>query len=327
MAEFVGGLLGGITGLVGAMMQAQAQAQANAINWRALQFQKQMAEKGFDVSTAARTDPYGNKTYYDELLNEWINQLTPTQQQLISAGEREQLLSLTEDAPRARELRRAQAGRAKEAGKDFDRALAGYRYDQPPSEGAEQDELVRSLLINRQKGLGEGLRGITGQALRIGRGRDIPALIKAADDLFGRSLEETTLKGKQAGSAMHQAKRAAHENIYGSALDRFSGLADKVNPTTARFSDAPQRMGEVQDAMQRAISAAISGGAANVGNAYTNLASGLSQSPDLSNIVRALSSMTFGSGGETPSFLASTAEPYNLGFLPDDRLYNDKGIF
>jgi len=329
-----GPLIGGITGLIGAMMQAQAQAQANQMNWRNLQFQQQQANKGNRLATATRTDAYGNKMSYDELLNEWINQLTPTQESILKAGEQEQYRTLTEDATRQREARRAQEGRSKEAGKEFDKALVGYRYDQPPSEGKAQADLVQSLLINRQKGLGEGLKALTGQAQRLGRGADIPKLLQQADQLFGESLEDVTLKGKQAGSALASSQRAEHENRYGGALDRFATLADRINPVTPRYSDAPTSQANVQEAMARAIQAAIGNSSANVGNAYTNLATGLARSPDLSGIASALSGLSFGGDKSDPNtFSASQVTPdrpwWQQGIIPndDERLQQDVGAF
>src|SRR4051794_1836795 len=73
-----------------------------------LAFQRQNAADALRFAKAARTDAFGNRTSYDDALNQWITSLTPEQQSLVSAGEHEQRLGLTEDAARNRDIRRQQ---------------------------------------------------------------------------------------------------------------------------------------------------------------------------------------------------------------------------
>lgn len=301
-------IVGAGLGLIQALIAARQGQQANQLQQQNLQFQREQARRQERLATAARTDPYGNKTRYDDILNEWINELTPTQQQILRAGEREQLLSVTEDATRARDLRRGQAKRAGEAGKEFNRSLAEYRFRPPPSQGAVQDDIVRSLTLARQKGLGEGKKVLMGQAQRMGRGKDIPALMQAADRQFGENLEETTLRGKQAGQQMSSALRGEHESRYGDALSRFSQLASGVNDTPIRFSSLPQTQPAQQDAMQRALASALDSGSARVGGAMSDLASGIrSNVPDFSAMINALGQ--FGRG-KVDTVTGEIVDPY-----------------
>jgi hypothetical protein len=321
----IGALAGAAASIAGIIAQSRAQQQQRVLDWMNLQFQKDQARKTNRLATATRSDPFGNKFGYDELLNEFITKLTPTQQRITKAGEREQLLSLTEDAERDRQLKRDQARRAGEADEEFDTQLAGYRYDQPPSEGATQDELVRTMLLNRRKGLQEGTKVLGAQALRMGRGGDIQELLKGADQIFGQSLEETILKGKQAGREESRAARNAHESRYGRSLDLFSNIAGRVNPSQVRFGDLPQRNDARQSEMLQALMKALQGGATNVGQAYSNAAGSAGLSPDFSGLASSLGNLKFGSGTGLDTFNADVYDPYSLD--EEDRTLGDDWSF
>jgi hypothetical protein len=103
--EMMGGMIGGLVGLIGAGLQYSAQQEANQIAWANLNFQKQQGAKQFRLSTAGRSDAYGDEQVYDPATNTWKINLSPTQNQIINAGQREQLQSLTHDAVNNRILR------------------------------------------------------------------------------------------------------------------------------------------------------------------------------------------------------------------------------
>ena len=112
-------MIEGILGLVGGIASTAINAgwqQANYnLNLENLRWQKQQGERQFKLASAGRTDAYGNKQKYDELLNEWKLNMTPTQNKIVKAGESEQLRSLTEDAARNRMIRVRQALRGDHA--------------------------------------------------------------------------------------------------------------------------------------------------------------------------------------------------------------------
>src|SRR5436190_20276420 len=141
------GLAGG-----GLLLQQINEMRAAETAQQALEFQKQNAAQQLQFAKAGRTDAYGNRTTFDDALNQWITQLTPEQQSLVSAGEREQRLGLTTDAARNRAIREAQFNRGRQADEDFQQARAGYLYSPRKSEGDLMGEIT-SLLTNAR---GEG---------------------------------------------------------------------------------------------------------------------------------------------------------------------------
>lgn len=95
------------------------------------------------MAKAGRTDAYGNKLSFDDALNQWITQLTPEQQSLISAGEREQRLGLTEDAARNRIIAAMQARTGQQARDALRKNITDYGAGGGPSEGATRADLTR----------------------------------------------------------------------------------------------------------------------------------------------------------------------------------------
>src|SRR3954471_11565836 len=121
-------MLGAITGLIGAGLQAQAQHDSLMFQYAKFNWEKQRADKQDRFAQASRSDQYGNKTGYDELLNEWNIKLTPTQKEISQGGEKEQLLQF-KDAAAARKVKQAVQARAHAAIEPFKKAAAGYQYD------------------------------------------------------------------------------------------------------------------------------------------------------------------------------------------------------
>jgi hypothetical protein len=290
--------------LISGIAQAQAMAQAAAIQQRQLQFQKENAAKQYRLATAGREDVYGNKQRFDDLGNEWIMQLDPTQQQLVSAGEREQLLSLTEDATRNRALRQRQEQRSLDAGEDYETALAGLRYDQPPEEAAIRGELQR-LLGSGREGLAKETQSVLGrQAARLGRGGDIAEIIKNTNDYVGSTTPDRLLQARQGALAESQARQGAHQARHIPRLNRAASTMDAIGNAPQRFSTLPQEMGGQQAQMLQAISQALANESNQVGGAYSNLAQTIAGSaPNLGGVFRFQSDPQTRKGGLTDAQL------------------------
>lgn len=303
-------MLGAVTGLVGAGLSAQAQQTANLINYMNLQFQKQNAAKQFRLSTAARGDAYGNKQRYDDILNEWIMSLTPTQNQIIKAGEKEQLLSLTEDARRNRAIKEQQRERGIDAGKDYHRVLASFRYGGPKSELAIRDELTNLLAgVTREKA-GKNKTELIRAAMREGRGGDTAAILKAFDDDMGSSLAANMLQARQMGAQEYAQRTAQHTQNHLPVLQELQRLMDMGGDSQLRFSDTPQQLAGLQQQQFAGIASALQNEAGNVGGAYKNLAASMGKSPDLSGIAKSLGSM--GGGGRKQQSQYSQQPAYSV---------------
>lgn len=296
MGEIAGALIGGI----GSFIQMGAAQQANQIAYMNLQFQKQQAMKQERLATATRTDAYGNQQYYDKASNTWKIKNTPTQQAILSAQEREQYLNLTEDAMRTRALKRMQFQRSRGAAEDYNTAEAGYKYDQPPSEGAVTDTLLTDTLNNRNANVNVARAALERQALRMGNGASIPAIVAASSQEMNKGLPDAVLQARQAGGQIAQQAQTAHQNKYLPAIQMFAKLMDDVGPSQLNESQLPQQEGAQQQNILAGIMQALQSGASNVGNAYANLSQTAGKVyPDLSGIAKALSGLggsLFGGG-------------------------------
>lgn len=258
-------LISGIAGM-------QANQQALQLERENLQFQKDQAKKQFDLATGKRTDAYGNTVGWNPITKEWETKLTDTQRGLVSAGEREQGLTLGEDAGRSRDVRRRQAERAGGAKDDFNTALMGYRYDQPDSEEASFSTIAR-LMAGANESRSKEVRNTLGRgALRLGRGGDIDQIVKSSNDMLGQMLPDTLLAARAQARGEHQQDVAAHNAEYLPQLNYFQGVEDDVGGTQPLFSSAPQTQANTQNAMLQQIAQSIAQGSAGVGNAYRGVA-------------------------------------------------------
>lgn len=297
MSDF--GIGGAVVGGIGALLQYSAQQEANQIAWSGLNFQKQNADKNFRLGTSTRTDAYGNKQRYNDATNEWETLLTPTQNQVVKAGEHEQLLSLTEDANRNRDIRRNAYQRALDAVPQYKAAIAGYKYDQPPTEAAIRSQILDALTQGSQEVVNANKGNLTTQALRLGRGGDIPAIIKASNDDLGSKLGNSIAQSRQAAFQEHGQRQQQHDQQYLPEIQMWDKLVNESAPDAAvQFSNVPQQLGAMQGQQAGQISNALTSGASGIGGAYNQLGKALGASPDLSGIARSLSS---GGGKRTAS--------------------------
>jgi hypothetical protein len=161
---------------------------------------KQQGAKQYRLSTAGRVDAYGDEQVYDPATNTWKINLSPTQNQIINAGQKEQLQSLTHDAVNNRILRDQAFDRAEAAQPMYRDAVAGFQYDQPDSEGAIANKQLDALRIGEQQATNANRDVMSLQALRLGRGAISQKIMKTANDSLGQSL------GKDIVSAQDNAR-------------------------------------------------------------------------------------------------------------------------
>ena len=282
-------MLGAIVGLIGAGLQASSQAAQQQIAWQQLIEARNARREQMRLATAARTDQYGNKNKYDELDNEWEILLPPMQKTITKAGEREQLLQLTEDLPAARKQRRMLQTRAKEAEPLYRQAVNAYQFREPPSEGSIRNELTGLLSGAEQAGAQQNKMTLMRQAMRLGRGADIPKIIKASNDALGKSVPDILLKARQGAVEERQNRVAAHGNEWLPRIQQFANIMSSGQQEAQLPPSMTQQLPQTQASMASAMQQALAAGTGNVNSAYSSLATAMGRSPDLSSIVQALS--------------------------------------
>lgn len=254
-----------------------------------LDFQRAEAARQYRLSTAGRTDAYGNRLGYNEATNEWTPTLTPEQKALTLAGEREQRLGLTEDAARNRRVRSRAEGRGIQAGDAYDQALAGYRYKQPPGEDAIRSDIMRLILQSYGTGDRALAKMVDSQALR--QQGNLPVIntgIPKVDP--GARLAQVMLQARSQGVQESQSRRQAHNQEYLPAISEFNKIAGQGGdaqfgfPTTAHDMDA-----KTQAAIQ-GVQQAMQSGAGGVNAASGALTTASGKNPvDLRGIASLLS--------------------------------------
>lgn len=282
-------MLGAITGLIGAGLQAKAQADAQQVAWANLNFQKSQARDNRRFASAARTDMYGNKNSYNDIMNEWETILTPTQKQIATAGENEQLRSLTEDAARNRRQRERNEKTALQAGDEFQTALAGYKYDAPASELATRDELERLMLTANKQSAKDNQGIIAREALRMGKGADLAKIIAKTDANLGQGMSDALIKARAGALQERGTRMQQHQSEFLPKLQNFEQLmARGGDGADLKFSNVGQELSAMQGSMAGAIQSAIQSGAQSIGNAYSGVAAAAGKSPDLSGVAGGL---------------------------------------
>lgn len=279
----IGGLIGGIISLIA---ESQANAQRMELERQDLNFRKSQAARQDKLATAPRTDAYGNETGFDELLNKWFSHLTPTQSSIVKGGEREQLASLNEDAPQAREMRNRQFKRSKGAEDTYNRLKSGFDYDLPPDQDALQGEIT-GLLAGARTGAGNTSKDIAAtQAMRMGRGGDIAAIAKSIDKATSDAAATDALTARGQARSEAVAGEQAHEQKYLYPLKAFEQIMNDVGTSPPRFSETPNEVNNTQNSELQAMINAITSGTNSVGGALENMAGSI-KSPNfdfLSNL-------------------------------------------
>lgn len=310
-------MFGAIGSIISALAGSAAQNAGLQFDYQNLAFQKDNAKKQYGLATAARTDAYGNEQSFDQLLKKWNIKLTPTQEAILRAGEHEQKLSLTEDAQRNRELRRRQETRSLEADRDYNDARTGWRYDQPQSEGAIRGEQQLLLGLDREDRTRGNQAGLMRQAMRLGRGGDIPSIIKAIAQQGGAGMGGDLIKARTGALAESQAREAGHRQKYLPAMQQFAQVQDDIGQAGQKYSTVPQEMGAQQSDMIQTILQSLTNESGQVGDAYKSIAARLA-SGGLNLDLGGLDSMFGGGGGGGAKGAASPSSSLATPSLVDD---------
>lgn len=285
-------VLGVIASIVGAIAQAQAAAAQNQVMRENLQFQKEQADRQYDLATAPRTDAYGNETGFDDLLNEWYTNLTPTQKRLIAGEQREQRLSLEEDAPRARYLRERQEQRSLEAEDLYDELMSEYRYNEPDDEGTIFDRMIGDIAGARASSGNRAKNAAGGAAARFGLPRGTDTVLRDTTDAI---TGEDVLRAR-GGAANEAAQRKQQHRGLLDEINAVTNIIDDINPASIFWPSTNQDANARQSDMVNQIASALSGGASAVGQAYGQLADTI-RAPDLGGVASALNGLKLGGGG------------------------------
>src|SRR3954471_14647917 len=287
-------MLGAITGLIGAGLQAQAQHDSLMFQYAKFNWEKQRADKQDRFAQASRSDQYGNKTAYDELLNEWGIKLTPTQKELTQGGEKEQLLQL-KDAGEARKIKRQVQERARSAVEPFKKAAAGYQFDQPRSEGAIRSELTGLMANNDMMKAKADQAIMMRQAARLGRGADASKIIQSTDAKLGNAGAQSNrmLQARNEAVKEFAGRQQLHEAQWGTPMKMWGELM-------AQGGDIPgipkSGLTDTTGAQQQAMLSAFNQGTRGVSGAFDGLSSAAGKSVDLSGVAKILAGIGSKSG-------------------------------
>lgn len=264
--------LAALISLVGAGTGALASKNATDVGAAGLGFQEQNAAQAQRLGTAGHTDAYGDTETYDPASNTWKTTLSPEQQAITNATQSEQLKSLNQDAARNRAIKTMQYNMAGQAGTDYNNALAGFRYDQPASQGAIQDKLM-TLMTNADNASANSNESASArELLRQGRGGDLANLIKTVQDNKGKAVATDALNAYQGSLNEEGQLQQQHQSQYLPALQQAaSTVAAAGGAPVDTSSIAPLLASGQQQDSAGALSSVLQSGQ-GVGNAYTALA-------------------------------------------------------
>lgn len=296
MEPLTGMLMGG-TILGGLFDNAEKKRQA-AEN---LAFQKWLANEELKLAKSSRTDAYGNTVRYDDALDKWLTDLTPQQQALMRAGEREQLQGLTTDAARNRVIRERAYNRGMDASEDYNRARADYQYGYNPSEGAINDQLTS--LIMRGRGAGGGSAGDTRKFIRQ-RG-NLPVVSSGGGGNSGVSSVANALLQARSGALGERGTRQQQRNMRLPELQSLAAMSDSGSGGGAPFPNFDKLFGAEGDMSKGALGAMEAGGK-GVGSAYKD-AIGIKSPFDLGNTAKMIAALRGSPTGKVSPIASSTS--------------------
>lgn len=270
-------------------MGAQASANATGSAQQNLQFQKDQAAKSDRMAGATKVDAYGNKQVYDPATNTFSTELTPMQKAIQQAGESEQYKTLGVDAQRKRNLAQRQEQYSQDASKPYSDAVTKYIYQQPHTEAALNDEIGTLMTQAKQNEAKSNQGTLTREALRLGRGADIPALIKSTNDTLGASTPSTMLAARQQALQEHGQRQQAHDTQFLPQIQAFKQIIGQGGGgADARFSDLPGQVAASQSASQQGMLSALASANSGINSASKTLVGAEGKAPDFTKLIAAL---------------------------------------
>ena len=222
-----------------------------------------------------------------QYVNIWTTDLAPTQKEISDAQQKEQFLSLTQDAPAARKVRQAIQQRAEEAKVPFQRASVGYQYDQPPSEEAIRSKLTGLMATDQMLKSKADQALVMRSAARLGRGAKASDIINATDQSLGNAATTSNrmLTAQQDALKEFAARQQLHQQQWGDPMKMWGDLMAQGGnipniPHTA-FADPS---GDMASKMASAFQSGTSG----IGRAMNAVGTALGKSPDLDPLAKLL---------------------------------------
>ena len=259
-------ITGGLT-----LMDMEQKGRANQQAGQALDFQKRNAADMMRFAKAGRTDAFGNRTTFDDALNEWITQLTPEQKNLVLAGEREQRLGLTEDASRNRMVALRNYARGQRADDVLNREITAYDTTDP-NEGAIQNQISRLMTQARGTGERDFSRVLDRQQRR--QSGNVPVITRNdnSGDGAGEQYAQDALKARTAALGEVGQRQGQRAQRLSGATQNLAPMASGGSFTSqARLPTTAQDVGGREERMMQSIIQAQQAGAAGVGGAYSQL--------------------------------------------------------
>lgn len=255
-----------LTGLLG----AGAAGASNDLAYAQLAESRRRAAEEERIATAGRTDAYGNRQRYNPATNTWETDLTPTQEEIVRAGETEQRRNLLEDAPRNRAIREALARYGKDAQGDYDKAYSDYKYGGPRSEDAirgDLEDLYASQAVDRGR---QGAAPLTAQLLRSRRGALLPNALRVTDNNLGANLTDIILNARKGAQSEYAQRAGQHEQLQGGRLNNIISRASLGGDVPVSFSGAPERLAGEQGKMSSDLLSALNSIMSNSNSAGFN---------------------------------------------------------
>lgn len=290
---------------------------ANKTAQQNLAFQRQNAADQLRLAKAGRTDAYGNRTSFDDVLNQWITELTPEQQRIIKGGEHEQLLGLTTDAAQNRDIRERQGRAAVQAGEDYNKTRAGFMFDQPRGEGATTDDLTGLILASR--GIKGGVNQNAATPQNIRQSGNVPIINSGgngASSGVGAPVAQALLEARRQAQGEHASREQAHQSEYLPVLQSLQQTMSAGGGAPIHFSDTPGNMMGQQEQMSKLIAEAMK----NSGTANNNAATLAAKAggAQFTDVAKYISQMGGNKGTTTPK----VGDPGYFGGSPsgNDRL-------
>lgn len=234
-----------------------------------LALERMIADQQNRIATATRSDAYGNSVSYNPATNEFETNLSPTQQGLASAQQREQMLSLTEDATRNRDTRRRGERRARVGDDLFDEAVAERRYRTPPSEDALTGDITRDISLANTETTGQDRGTLIRSALRGGGSEQIPRIYQSAGQDFApaKAIAQARMQARQLAAGMQDQ----HSQRTGQDISRFANIAGSENPAPIASFNQDAALSNDRNNMIAQVLRSISSGGAGVSSALADV--------------------------------------------------------
>lgn len=297
MDPFTIALLAGtaISGISG----ASANSNANYAGQQNLEFQKWLANEQLKMGRASRTDAMGNTVRYDPGLNQWVTDLSPTQRALSKAGEHEQLLSLTDDAAKNRNIRERAYVRGQTANDDYNRARADYAYGNNPSEGAITNDISDLILRSRS-----GRVGDDGPNKFLRQRGNLPVISSGAGNTGGVSGVADALLQARQGALAERGQRQQQRTARLPEMQSLAAMSDAGGGAPVSFPNFDKLFASEGDQSKQLLGAAEAGGK-GVGSAYGDIMK-IKPAFDMGDTARMIAALR---GGKVPGKAATADSP------------------